>query len=442
MRRGAAPLRIRVTLAFTVASAIVLLALGLFLHARLRSELDNSLQSGLRQRLADLVALTQEGGADGLGQSGLIERGDDVAQVLDARGVIVAAAPGFERTPLLTDPQRRRAATGPVSAVTAAPHDEGQLALQAAPAGSRIVVVGASLEDHNEALASLDALLVLGLPIALLLAATAGYVVAGSALRPIDRLRARADAIGADDLEQRLPVPAARDEVRLLAETLNGMLDRLEEAFSRERAFVADASHELRTPLARLKAELELAARKGRSVGELEDAVRSAAAETDRLVFLAEDLLVLARSDRGRLPLRAETIDVAELLEETRRRYAPEATVDVPAGLELVGDRLRLQQALGNLVDNARRHGRGTVHLRAEVEAGGVGLHVEDDGGGIPDALRERAFERFTRGDQARDPSGGAGLGLAIVAAVAEAHGGHAGISEGGKSDVWMRLPA
>jgi two-component system OmpR family sensor kinase len=116
--------------------------------------------------------------------------------------------------------------------------------------------------------------------------------------------------------------------------------------------------------------------------------------------------------------------------------------VEVPAGLTLVGDRLRLQQALANLIDNARRHGEGSVRLRAEQDGDGVGLHVHDDGEGVPAELRERAFERFTRGDRVRDPDGGAGLGLAIVAAVAEAHGGRSGIAEGPASDVWMKLPA
>jgi signal transduction histidine kinase len=238
-------------------------------------------------------------------------------------------------------------------------------------------------------------------------------------------------------------VPAAHDEVRRLAETLNRMLARLEHAFARERAFVADASHELRTPLARLKAELELASRGGRSVEALEAAVRSAATETDTLASLAEDLLVLARADQGRLPLRRERVRVAELLDGVRRRAAPEASVEAHAALELDADPVRLRQALGNLVENARRHGAGAVTLAAEPAGDAVVLRVRDEGNGIPAPLRATAFERFTRGDAARGDDGGAGLGLAIVAAIAAAHGGTAGIGDapGGGADVWIRLP-
>jgi signal transduction histidine kinase len=328
-----------------------------------------------------------------------------------------------------------------VSTRSAAPDDEGELVLLASGAGNRVVVVGAFLEDRDDALRSLDAILLVGLPIALILAGGAGYAVAGSALRPLDRLRARADSIGARDLAERLPAPEARDEVRRLADTLNGLLGRLEQAFVRERSFVADASHELRTPLARLKAELELAGRDGRTAEELVEAVRSAAGETDQLILLAEDLLVLARSDQGRLPLRPEHIDVRELFEEIRRRHAPGADIEVPPGLTVVGDRLRLQQALANLVSNAGRHGAGRITLRADADPDGITLHVLDEGTGVPGELRATAFERFTRGDLTRDPDGGAGLGLAIVSAIADAHGGTAGISDGSSSDVWIRLP-
>src|SRR5215204_3338845 len=138
-------------------------------------------------------------------------------------------------------------------------------------------------------------------------------------------MRARAAKIEASDRGARLPVPPADDEIGRLGKTLNAMLDRIEAAFARERTFVADASHELRTPLAILKTELELALSRGRTNEELTEALRSASEETDRLVALAEDLLVIARSDQGRLPIRAEELRAAELLERVRDRHAPEA---------------------------------------------------------------------------------------------------------------------
>jgi two-component system OmpR family sensor kinase len=212
---------------------------------------------------------------------------------------------------------------------------------------------------------------------------------------------------------------------------------------------VSDASHELRTPLAILRTELELALRQGRTVDELHSALESAAEETDRLTQLAEDLLVIARSDQGRLPVRAEELPATELLDTARDRYAHRAdhagrTVRVESddGLRLMADRLRVDQALMNLVENAIRHGEGEVVLSAEASDGAVELHVRDEGPGFPEKLLPSAFERFTRGDPAR-ARGGAGLGLSIVAAIAAAHGGSAQAlnrSDGG-ADVWIALP-
>jgi two-component system, OmpR family, sensor kinase len=227
------------------------------------------------------------------------------------------------------------------------------------------------------------------------------------------------------------------------------MLGRLERSAERERAFVSSASHELRTPLALLRAELELALREGRSPAELREAVASAAAESDRLVQLAEDLLVLARADEGRLPVRPEHLDAGELLATTARRFEARAgesgrelRVEGADGLTVRADRLRAEQALANLVDNALRHGEGAIELFAEEAGDGVRLHVLDRGPGFDPALDGRAFERFTRGDRARS-RGGTGLGLAIVDAIARSHGRTAGTErrEGGGADAWIELP-
>ncbi len=195
-------------------------------------------------------------------------------------------------------------------------------------------------------------------------------------------MRAEAAEISRLESGRRLPVPEGGDELAQLGDTLNEMLDRLERSAERERGFVASASHELRTPLALLRAELELALREGRSPEELREAVASAASESDRLVQLAEDLLVLARADEGRLPVRPEQLDAAELLATTARRFEARASgagrelrvvepardgqrgrLEAPNGFVLHADRLRAEQALANLVDNALRHGDGAVEL-------------------------------------------------------------------------------
>jgi signal transduction histidine kinase len=312
-----------------------------------------------------------------------------------------------------------------------------------------IIVVGESLEDRDEALSSLSTLLLLGGPAALLLASLAAYFTVGAALRPVESMRRRAAEISAAEPGQRLPVPERQDEIGRLGSTLNEMLDRLEAAFERERVFVADASHELRTPLSILRTELEVALRRGHSAADLRDAVASAAEETDRLSRLADDLLVIARSDADGLPLRLETLDVRDVVERVAGRFEQRAaqtrrelTVATGDGLEMRGDRLRLEQALGNLLDNALRHGGGEVDLAAAARNGAVELHVRDRGAGFPPGFLDKAFDRFSRADEGR-ARGGTGLGLAIVDVIARAHGGRAvarNRPEGG-ADVWIEVP-
>jgi signal transduction histidine kinase len=226
------------------------------------------------------------------------------------------------------------------------------------------------------------------------------------------------------------------------------MLARLHAAVEHERRFVADASHELRTPLALLQTELELALRRPRTREELEDALRSASEETQRLVRLAEDLLLIARADQGPLPIRREEVDVEQLLADVAERFATRARTlgrelrAEPCELRLDVDPLRVEQALGNLVDNALTHGEGDVELRVVAAGERVELHVLDEGVGFSQEFRARAFDRFSRGDEARSGNG-SGLGLSIVELVAHAHGGGAGArnrAQGG-ADVWLSLP-
>jgi signal transduction histidine kinase len=432
--------------------ALVLAATGLFVYLRLESELDAAINQGLRSRAGDVGALvTQaEGGLAEAGRLPLTERGENLAQILDAGDRVVDATPAYQGGPLLSAAERRRALRSTITVDRARLAPEGEPArLLATPVHAQdrnlIVVVGAYLDDRRDALRSLAKLLAIGGAAALLLASLAGYGVAAGALRPVERMRRRAAGIQAADPGARLPVAAARDEIGRLGETLNAMLARLEVAFERERTFVADASHELRTPLSILKAELELALREGRTHAQLTDALRSAADETDRLVQLAEDLLVIARSDQGGLPIRRERIAVRDVLERVAERHTRDGAsieVAVAEGLELDADRLRLEQALGNLADNALRYGGSTVELSAEAEGDGVRLWVRDDGDGFPDGFAAEAFQRFTRADAARG-RGGAGLGLAIVAVIARAHGGTAGAGNRatGGAEVWISLP-
>jgi signal transduction histidine kinase len=436
------PVRVRVTLAFAGVMAVVLGATGLFVYARMRAELDVTIEQGLRSRAALIRTGT---GLEQSDSSPLTERGENVAQIVDASGEVVDGTPTLRGRPLLTREELARARHGTIIVDTKRPPgSDDPTRLLATPVDGRVVVVGAPIDDRNDALANLAGILLVGGPIALLLASLAGYGATAAALRPVERMRRRAAEIQAADPGARLPVGEADDEIGRLGETLNAMLARIEAAFERERAFVADASHELRSPLAVLKAELELALRRGRSAEELEAALRSAAEETDRLVQLAEDLLVIARVDQGRLPIRPATVDAGAAIAAVRARFTGHADLHAaPDGrVALVADPIRLEQALGNLVDNAVRHGGRHIELTAEAADRHVELHVRDDGPGFPEDFLADAFERFTRADPARG-RGGAGLGLAIVAAIAHAHGGTAGARNrpDGGADVWISLP-
>ena len=446
-------MRLRLTLAFALAMAVVLLGTGLFLYLRLGATLDEQIDNGLRSRADDVTALVRRTDA-GLG-SGLADTEDSFAQVIGPGGGVLDATPRLPARPLLAGDQLLMARRSTIVAEREdLPSLDGARArLLATPVevGERtlVVVAGSSLEDRDEALTSLLAQLLVGGPVALALASLLGYGLAAAALRPVEAMRRRAAEISATTAGRRLPVPKADDEVRQLAGTLNDMLARLEAGFDRERRFVAEASHVLRTPLALMRTELELALRRPRSAEELREAVASAAEETDRLARLTDDLLVLARSDEGELAPSREPLPARELLETVAQRFAGRAgqtgrgvEVAVPDDLELTGDRLRLEQALGNLVDNALRHGRGVVRLAGRRYGTAVELHVTDEGAGLPPDFIPVAFERFSRPERSRS-EGGAGLGLALAEAVARAHGGTAhaaNLSEGG-ADVWLALP-
>ena len=444
----------RVAAAFAVAMVVVLIATGWFVYARLDSHLRTALDNNLRLRAQDLATVVRNPGTplSNNQRTRVVEPGESYAQLLDLPGRIVDATPPLGGTDLLSADELRNARTRTIFANrSTVPGLDEPSRLLATPIVSRgrklILVVGATRQDRVETLRSLRYELLIAGPIALVLATLAGYLLAGLSLRPVESMRRRAAAISADTPGERLPVPHTGDELERLGETLNAMLVRLETALERERGFVADAGHELRTPLALLRTELELAFRYD-SPAELKEAVRRSFDEVDRLAQLAEDLLLIARSDRGTLPLRVEALNTEDILASTARRFewrAQEAGRPVRttpgSDVRMHGDRIRLEQALGNLVDNALRHGRGAVVLSAAQHNGIVELHVTDEGGGFPPGFLEHAFERFARADQARG-RGGSGLGLSIVRVIAEAHGGsaHATNTDHG-ADVWVAVP-
>ena len=429
------PIRVRLTIVSGSLMAAVLVAFGSFVYLRFEADLLELVDEGLRTRSEVLLTGMDGGLPPGTDQPA--DPTDTITQLIGADGQIIESTPG--PTSALAPPAGLAPVEGAYLYDGELPTGAGPVPIRllAVPAGGgALLVVGTALEDHHDALERLRAELLVGGSVAIALASAIGWLVAGAALRPVERLRRDADALSASEPSRRLPVPATGDELTRLAESLNQMLARVEAAVERERRFVSDASHELRTPLANLKVELDLALGRARSRDELASALRSAAEETDRLIRLSEDLLVLARAAGGQLVLRREAVDIGELLRETASGFAARAEVagiplETPTarGVLLDVDAARIRQAVANLIDNALRHTPtgGGVTLGLAEGPGSVSISVADTGEGFPPALLERAFEPFSRADTGRTRTdGGAGLGLAIVKAVAEAHGGSA----------------
>lgn len=446
------PIRVRLTIAFAGVLFVVLAAGGVVLFTEFERDLDRVIDDDLRARVADVAAFVSRAEDP---QRALVRSGERLAQVYGAAGPVLASTRPVSPGRLLGVAGVRRARGGAlrVERVDTRVGDARVRAVAARAEDGRplVVAVGDPLARRDRALERLRGLLYIAGPLALLLATYAGYQVAGAALRPVERMRRRAEGITERDIAKRLPVPETRDEIEALGHTLNELLGRLEAGLARERRLVSDASHELRTPLSVLRTEVQLALRRERDPAELRAALESAGREAERLSRLADDLLVLARADQGRLPVRPEPLAVSELLEAAAGRAraparaagrsvaAAAADANQPVAL---ADPDRAAQALDNLVRNALVHGRGEVRLSARVADGRVELHVADQGEGFSPELLERAFERFSRGDRARSGEG-TGLGLAIVAAIAHAHGGDVGARNlpGGGADVWLSLP-
>jgi two-component system OmpR family sensor kinase len=458
------PIRWRLTLVVALTSALLVAAGGVAFYEILERSLVGSVDRGLVARAtlvtralsARLPDLVEHVGHEPRGLERFARRpAGRVVQLVDPAGQLLDVGLVGEsllseseiaearRQPRMFDVRSPSLGGGPVRAYARpVPGHPGWVVVVAGPLAPTLDVL-----DHVR-----TGLLVAGGPV-VLLAAAGAFVLAGAALRPVERMRRQAAAISEHDTAARLEVPPTRDEIARLGSTMDALLARLQATLERQRRLVADAGHELRTPLAILRAELELASRPGRSRGELEEAVRHAGEETERVSRLAEGLLVLATAEEGRLEVRTEEVPVAALAERAvaavrgraaERRVA--VLVECPGELVAELDPVRLRQALDNLLDNALRVAPpgSTVRVALRAAERGLVLEVADDGPGFPVEFLEHAFERFSRPDEARGrATGGAGLGLAIVKAVAEAHGGRAEAenAEGGGARVRLVLP-
>jgi signal transduction histidine kinase len=437
--------RVRTTVAATVVVGVAMGVGALLLVSVLRQALTREVGTAALLRAADVVAVL-ESGAQPAPALTVDDPDDLLIQVLDGDGGVVASSANVNG---LAAVARLRPGE---SARIDVPIDEDDFIVVAAGAdtadGPRTVVVGRALDLIGEATSVVSGLLAVGLPVLLLVVAVTTWRVVGRALAPVEAIRAEVDEISAAELHRRVPDLPGDDEIARLTRTMNRMLARLEGAHSRQRRFVSDASHELRSPVASIRQHAEVAlAYPGRtSTAELATTVL---AEDLRIQRLVEDLLLLARADEHTLEPRRRPVDLDDLvLEEARRlRQVSGLAVDtsaVSAG-RVDGDARGLGTVLRNLGDNAARHARARVSFALAAGNGTVALAVDDDGPGIPAGDRERVLERFVRLDDARTRDGGGnGLGLAIVAELVGAHGGHLGITASalGGARVEVTLPA
>ena len=449
--RGPWPLRLRLTVAVAAVTAVVLAVTGVLVFAEFARGLDSRTDSELKERADAVTKLARD-----VPQRRLLGvSGESLAQRFGSRGELRESTRMLGQVPLLTVAEARSARDKPrlTTEATVPGVDDGARVLAFPVRGGAVVAIAEERGGREQELARLGALLTIGLSGALLLAAFTGYQVAGAALRPVERIRARAARIGATEPGGRLPRPGTGDELDRLTTTLNDLLARLAGALDRERRIVSDASHELRTPISVLRTRLDVALRGEREPAELRSVLQQAQGDVQRLARMADDLLVLARADQGRLPLRPEPIEVQDLLEQTVHRHAEAAAkagrpihvaVEIDGGAVVLADPDRLAQALDNLVLNALAYGAGLIELVArKPSADFVELSVSDRGRGFPDDLLPRAFERFAQGSD-DEPGDGAGLGLAIVAALATALGGSARAAnrQGGGAEVALTVPA
>ncbi len=415
-RRG---LRLRITIAAVASTTVVLLAASVALVLFQRATLMTATDDALRLRSADAISAIERV-SDRLDT----DVGEDrFLQLVGTDGQVIAATPGLtvvevtDATPSAGDVEFRSVSGLPID-------DDTFRVLSQSIDGVGVLHVGASLESVDESVAALVGGLALTIPLLDLALAGLIWVFVGRTLRPVDAINAEVEAIGATELDRRVPHPGTDDEIGHLAETMNAMLERLQRATDRQQRFVADASHELRSPLTRLRTMLEVELN---APGDAETAIRQALEDVVDMQTLTDDLLHLASADAGMTGFDPVPLDLDDVVLRELKRLADRGRVALDgtgvSGAHVAGDPAQLTRVVRNLLDNAERHADSTVRVSLHEEHEHAVLTVSDDGPGVPAGAADVIFERFGRGDESRTGSG-AGLGLAIAREIAERHGG------------------
>lgn len=457
------PIRTRLALLFAITTAVLVAVGGVIFIRVFSAGLTDTVDAALQSELPVAIQAIPDGSGQenfqdsgghvfgslsahgGSSKAGSATQGEYLIQIVDPAGKVVewsqASGPTrlLGRNALIAIPPYGRYIS------THRPNSAEPIRLLISAVAQRpgwVVIVGASLGTTDQAVNRLQSELIFGGGTAIPIAGIAAFVLATAALSPVEGMRKKAEKLSTQDNDARLPVPRTNDEVAALARTMNDLLLRLHTSIHQlsdtveiQRAFVADASHELRSPLAVLRTELELASKPGRSRDELSETISIASEETQRLVGLANDLLLLAQHDEDRTSAELHRCRVGDLLHEVaeanRGRAAGKSVhlmVSLDSNAEVLADSVKLRRAIENLVDNSLRISPEKSDICLSVSKSGSGMvviEVGDSGPGFPEEFLPHAFERFSRPDGSRsEKDGGAGLGLSIVQAIAEAHGG------------------
>ncbi|MCK6079472.1 HAMP domain-containing histidine kinase [Microbacterium sp. EYE_5] len=440
-------LRARITAAAALIVGVVMVLMSIAFAAVLSAEVRDATMRAAETRAQEIALRVDEFGADAVG-----DLDDDIAQVVDASGRVAAASDDADAGPLPSDRGGEIVSYDGerVLVVTQDLDDDGRGQDDDddddGPSREGVIVLAVPVEDDDATLATTGWLLAASSLLVFVVVAGVTWWVVGRALRPVERIRREVDDITADRLDRRVAEPASGDEIAALATTMNRMLERLDASATAQRRFVSDASHELRSPLATMRQHAELA-RAHPDATTLDDLADVVSDEGLRMQDLVDSLLVLTRLDETALQRRG-TVDLDDLaLAEASRLRAAGVAVDATkvGAAQVAGDERLLGRVVRNLADNAARHAASRVAFGVRVDGAQAVLTVDDDGTGVPEAERERVFERFVRLDEgrARD-AGGSGLGLAIVAGVVRASGGTVAVTDSplGGARFEVRLPA
>jgi signal transduction histidine kinase len=433
MRRPRLSVRTRTALAAALALAPVLAAASVAGVLVQRHDLSDSVTLVAREHAA---AIAQQLENDDTGADHSVAIGEeDLVQVVESGQVTDASDQLAGEAPLV--PQSSSAT---VLGGLADEEPDRYVVVTAPVAGTDSYVVSArSLESVDTATGSTTRLLIVGSALVIVLVLGLTWVLTGRALRPVDGMRRQASQITQANLSARLPVPETGDEIARLAETMNAMLERLEQAVATQRQFVADASHELRSPIATVRT-LHETAHLGKHPEGLTGLSADVLAEIARLEALVADLLLLARAEGA--PAHVEQVNLAEEVAAlTTRPGRVPVSLHAAEPVWVTGDPRALSRMVRNLLDNADRHASRSVRVIVDRDGPWARVVVADDGPGIPPSERDRVFERFVRLDEARArDAGGSGLGLAIVRQVAHRHGGSVTVSSSDEMRTVMTI--